>query len=91
MDQTFENFQHQYSPLYSKLPQWLPDSRHIIVMKDASIHIVEYDGTNDTQVYAGPFQNNFVYPWPNGSKLIILTNFNQTETVPLNLYALGLR
>ncbi len=88
---TITAFQKAYSGLYTNSLQWLPDSSHLIFLDDASIHISEYDGTNMTQVYAGPLSGNFVYPWPNGSKLLILTNFNQEATVPLNLYAVSLR
>lgn len=88
---TIANFGRHYSPLSTHSPQWLPDSSHIILAEDTSIGIVDYDGTNLTQVYAGPFVSNFVYPWPNGSKLIILTNFNQAGNAPANLYAVGLR
>ena len=51
---------------------------------------MEYDGGNKTTLYAGPFDPSFLYTWPDGSGLIILTNFND-ETVPPNLYRVGLR
>lgn len=51
---------------------------------------MEYDGGNKTTLYSGPFDQNFVYTWPDGSGLIIVTNFND-ETVPQNLYKIGLR
>lgn len=88
---TIAAFQKEYSGLYVNSPQWLPDSKHLIFLGEASIRVSEYDGTNMTQVYAGPLANNFVYPWPNGTKLLILTNFNQSGEVPLNLYAVSLR
>ena len=84
-------FQKEYSGLYVNSPQWLPDSKHLIFLGESAIRISEYDGTNMTQVYAGPLSGNFVYPWPNGTKLMILTNFNQGTEVPLNLYAVSLR
>ncbi|MBP9700675.1 PEGA domain-containing protein [Candidatus Woesebacteria bacterium] len=84
-------YRAQTSPLFVASPQWLPDSKHIITSGAKGIEIVEYDGTNRTTVYAGPFTEHFVYPWPNGSKLIILTNFNQSESAVSNLYAISLR
>lgn len=84
-------FQNLYSGLTAGVPQWLPDSKHIIFLDTAAIRISEYDGTNMTQVYSGPLSGNFVYPWPNGTKLLILTNFNQGGDVPVNLYAVSLR
>lgn len=86
-----QSMKESLSGLYTGAPQWLPDSRHLILMNGEGIEIVEYDGTNKTLVYAGPFAHQFLYPWPNGSKLLILTNFHQPASDVLNLYALGLR
>ncbi|MEP7166752.1 MAG: PEGA domain-containing protein [Candidatus Woesebacteria bacterium] len=84
-------FRNKTSGLFTGSPQWLPDSKHIIAATPTGISISEYDGTNRTPIYAGPFEKQFVYPWPNGSKLIILTNFNQSDSGGINLYALGLK
>jgi hypothetical protein len=70
--------------------QWFPDSNHLIVIKDKKIIIMEADGTNSTTIYAGPFIDNYVFPWPNASKIVILTNFNNPG-VPPNLYTIGLK
>lgn len=82
---------YKYTGLFGGVPQWLPDSKHLIFIDDGGIRISEYDSTNMTQVYSGPLAEKFVYPWPNGSKLLILTNFNQGGDVPINLYAVSLR
>jgi hypothetical protein len=89
--QVIDNLRRHYSGLYTNSPQWLPDSKHVILHSSNTISIVEYDGTNTVQVYTGPFSLGFVYPWPNGTKLMILTNFNQSAIVPENIYALSLR
>lgn len=70
--------------------QWFPDSKHLVTIRDKKISIMEYDGTNQTTIYAGPFIDNYVFPWPNGSKVVILTNFNNTGVAP-NLYTIGLK
>lgn len=70
--------------------QWFPDSDHLITVQDKKINIMEWDGTNSTTVYAGPFIDNYVFPWPDGSKIVILTNFN-SQGVPPNLYTVGLK
>ncbi len=49
---------------------------------------MEYDGQNRTTLYSGPFVNRFLYPWPDGSRLLIQTSFSP-ET-PANLYAIEL-
>ncbi len=70
--------------------QWFPDSEHLILVNDNKIRILEEDGSNSTTIYAGPFVNGYVFPWPNSSKLVILTNFNNAG-VPANLYTIGLK
>lgn len=83
------NYAQYHTSLVPGTIQWFPDSKHLIYTKQNEIHIVGYDGTNDTLVYSGPFADNFVYPWPDGSKLIIRTAFSSTS--PLNLYAIELQ
>lgn len=69
---------------------WFPDSKHLIFVDDGKINIMEYDGENKTVVYAGPFMDNYVFPWPDGSKLVILTNLGNVNS-PANLYTIGLK
>ena len=69
---------------------WFPDSKHFVYVNDKKINIIEYDGTNSTTIYAGPFVDNYVFSWPNGSKIVILTNLNNTNIEP-NLYTIGLK
>jgi len=69
---------------------WDPDSSHLIFVIDKTINIIEYDGQNKTTVYAGPFVDDYVYPWPDGSSIVILTNLN-IPGVPNNLYRIGLK
>ncbi len=86
--QTARKFNVYHSSMFANTFQWFPDSKHLIYTTDDSIHIMEYDGTNNQTVYSGPFADNFVYPWPDGSKLVILTTFS--PNAPLNLYAIDL-
>ncbi len=71
--------------------QWHPDSKHIIVMTANTIESIEYDGTNKTQLYAGPFEKDFLAIWPNGNKLVIQTTLNGQDRSQSNLYAVGIR
>ncbi|MDP3998907.1 MAG: PEGA domain-containing protein [bacterium] len=71
--------------------RWFPDSRHLIWVGETDISIVEYDGTNKNVIYSGPFENSFVYPWPNGSKILILTTYNRPAGVLPNLYSISLQ
>jgi hypothetical protein len=86
LETTMRTFRAYHSPLFSHGLQWFPNSQHLISPADGSIVIKEYDNTNQVSIYSGPFAQSFVYPWPNGSRLIILTNF-QSE-VPANLYTI---
>ena len=69
---------------------WFPDSKHFVFVQDKKISIVEYDNTNKTTVYAGPFVNGYVFPWPNGSKVAILTDLGNLTISP-NLYTISLK
>ncbi|MGH7246398.1 MAG: hypothetical protein ACREGI_05715, partial [Candidatus Levyibacteriota bacterium] len=69
---------------------WFPDSKHLIYVHDKRIAIKEYDNTNDTTVYAGPFMDTYVFPWPNATKIVILTNLNNPNISP-NLYTIDLK
>ena len=86
-----ESSNFQLSTFNFQLPlSWFPDSKHLIYIHNNIIDIIEYDGLNTTTIYAGPFIDNYVFPWPNGSKLVILTNLNNPNISP-NLYTIGLK
>lgn len=75
----------------SVLPMnWYFDSHHLIVVKNQKIDIVDYDGQNNTTVYAGPFINGYVFPFPNDAKIVMLTNLGNPDITP-NLYTLELK
>lgn len=79
----------QAQDLLSQL-SFMPDSQHLVFIENQKIQIVEYDGMNKTTVYAGPFERTFVTPWPDGSKLVILTNLG-ADNLEANLYTISLR
>ena len=70
---------------------WFPTSRHIILTLQGKIDVMEYDRTNWITIYSGPFVDNFVATWTNGSRIIILTNLNGDATSLPNLYTVNLR
>lgn len=78
-----------YSPIFTIPLQWFPDSWHLINTRTQEIVISEYDATNPMVIYANSAEEHFTYPWPNGSKLVILTSLN--PTTPPNLYAINLK
>ena len=86
---TAMNFAHYYSGVKLNSLQWFPDSKHLLYVADGKVQIMEYDGHNNTVIYSGPFINEFVYPWPDGSQVIIFTSFSPDS--PFNLYAINLK
>ncbi len=88
--QTLLAFKAHYSALFTNNPQWFPTSRHLITTTQDQIIIKEYDNKNPASIYSGPFDNTFVYPTPNGDRLILRANLNQNQD-PLNLYTLNLK
>ncbi len=73
-----------------KASKWFPNSKHIVYVTNGQIRSMEFDGTNDTIIYAGPFIDSYVFPWPDNSKIVILTNLNNPQIGP-NLYTIGLK
>ena len=69
---------------------WFPDSKHLIFVFDKKIIIMDYDGQNKTTAYAGPFIDDYVFAWPDGSKILILTDLGNPNIAP-NLYTIGLK
>jgi len=81
----------EYSPLgYQKL-QWFPTSQHLIAINGEKITILEYDNTNQATIFAGDFKDSFVFPTPDGSKIVILTSLTSNPNLPYNLYAIDLK
>lgn len=77
--------------MYSPSPIiWFPDSKHLIYNYNKKIDIMEYDTGNQTTVYAGPFVDSYVFPWSDGSRVVILTDLGNPNTSP-NLYTVDLK
>ena len=88
---SLEQLTSRYSPLTLQSTQWYPDSNHVIIVKDDKIIIADYDSTNHQTVYAGPFADSFAFPWPNGSRLLILASLNGGSNLSPNLYSINLK
>ncbi len=69
---------------------WYADSLHLTYVHNNQISLEEYDAQNPTIVYAGPFMDTFVFPWPTADKIVILTNLNNPDITP-NLYTVELK
>lgn len=72
-------------------PIWFPTNKHLLLIGKGKIDVMEYDRTNWTTLYSGPFDESFVTPWPTGSRIVILTNLNPGAGNLPNLYTVNLR
>lgn len=82
-------FNTYHTPLAINTLQWFSDSNYLLYVKDSQVQIISYDGTNNTTLYSGPFEKSFIYPWSDGTRLIILTSFS--PDTPKNLYSIELK
>lgn len=73
------------------IPQWLPTSRHLVMVSKNTVEIMDFDGANRHTAYAGPFWDSFAVPWASGGKLVILTNLNAAASLVNNLYIVNLK
>lgn len=70
---------------------WLPDSRHIVLVGDGIISIIDFDGTNNAVIYAGIFKSDSVFAWPDSSRLVFITSFPTPTASEPNLYGINLK
>lgn len=70
---------------------WFPTSNHLTLAENNKITIMDYDGTNQQTIYAGPYTYPYTVPFPNSSRLLILTNLGAEQNVIGNLYAISLK
>lgn len=84
-----QQFKIYHSPLFANTLQWFPNSTHLFNTNSDSIIIQEYDNTNQIKLFSGPFDPSFIFPWPDGSRIIITTSFGSIDQH--NLYAVELK
>lgn len=81
----------QYDIVKAKLHFWLPTSKHIVLVEEDKISVVEYDGSNKATVFAGKFEDNFVFAWPDASRLVMISSFPTPTASEANLYGINLK
>lgn len=81
----------QYKIPQAKSFMWLPNSKHIILVEEGIISLVEFDGTNKSIIYAGNFEDNFIFPWPDSSRLVIVSSSPTPTASEPNLYGINLK
>ncbi|MFH1601495.1 MAG: PEGA domain-containing protein [Candidatus Shapirobacteria bacterium] len=72
------------SPVY-----WLSTNNHLLFLEDNQVKVIEAEATNKITVFAGPFENGYAFPSPDGNKLIVLTSLH--PHLPPNLYGVTIR
>ncbi|MBU1000596.1 PEGA domain-containing protein [Patescibacteria group bacterium] len=81
----------EYSLLTARAHIWLPNSMHVILIEEKTISIADFDGTNKAVIYAGSFQDDFVFPWLDSSRLVIISSFPTPTASEPNLFGVNLR
>ena len=70
-------------------PTWLPLSNNIIYVQNSQMKVVEYDNTNLHTLFAGDFDQNTVFPWSDGNRIVTLTT--PYQGAGYNLFSLTIR
>ena len=70
--------------------QWYPTSDYIAIMDVYQIKLMQYDGTNEEIVYAGPLQDHFYTISPDWN-LLVLINLNPKVNDSGDLYSVGIK
>lgn len=80
---------------------WLPDSEHLVLVEaqikedevivPGKISIIEYDGNNKSEIYAGNFDPNSVFAWPDSSRLVIISSLPTATASKPNLFGINLK
>jgi len=68
---------------------WIPNSNSLSFVENNQIQAIEYDATNKVTIYGGIFNNQIVFPWADGSKIITL--ITPYPGAPINLYGISLK
>jgi len=68
---------------------WIPNTNNLVYVQEQNLKVIDYDGTNQQTILSSNFNSNCVYPWIDGSKIIILTNLSLSSTE--NLYSLSIK
>ncbi len=86
--------------------QWLPTSSHLVVIEPegtsspnpaspsatlSKISVMEYDGGNKQVLFVGNFDPKSVFPWPDGSRVMIVSSMPTPTAKEPNFYGINLK
>jgi hypothetical protein len=57
----------------------------------SKVSVLEYDGSNKSEIYAGNLDPDSVYVWPDGSRLVIISSLPTATASTPNLFGINLK
>lgn len=72
-------------------PSATPAGQNSNNQQAAKISIIEYDAGNKSEIFAGNFDPNAVFVWPDGSRIIIVSSLPTATASKPNLYGINLQ
>ncbi len=81
----------QYDIPEARTFSWLSDSKHIVLVEEDKVSIVDFDGSNKAVIYAGKFEDSFVFAWPDASRLVIVSSLPTPTASEPNLFGINLK
>ncbi len=60
-------------------------------IRTGKISVIEFDGSNRAEIFAGNFDPDSVFAWPDGSRLLIISSFPTPTASKPNLYGVNLK
>jgi hypothetical protein len=92
IDEDSEDFAvgHVTPKNFTRRLAWYPTSRHLVLAEEGKITIMDFDGTNQQEIYSGSYVAPDAFPAVSTDRLLILTNLGANNSLP-NLYSLSLK
>lgn len=60
-------------------------------IRAGKISVIEFDGSNKAEIYAGNFNPDSVIAWPDGSRLLVISSLPTATASKPNLYGINLK
>jgi len=87
---TLVAYHNQTTSTPSSSLRWFPTSKHLLLAQPDKVIIMDYDGTNQQEVYSGSYLSPNAFPVVSPDRILILTNLGSSNSLS-NLYSLSLK
>lgn len=67
------------------------DVSEVAEIRPGKISVIEFDGSNKAEIYAGNFNPDSVIAWPDGSRLMVISSLATATASKPNLYGINLK